>query len=107
MKIYDFAKENATAINYGTGAYPNFSPIFATVSDRSLFTLALDAKTRLSFNFEWVFESNDPKSDLFARELNEVGFKLPDNYKEIRPSVAIDEWREKTNDFIGGIREIL
>lgn len=107
MKIYDFAKENAAAINYGTGAYPSFSPIFSTVSDRSLFTLALDVKTRLSFNFEWAFEENDPKAELFAERLTKAGFKLPSNYKEIRPSVVIDEWRDKMDRFIDIIKELI
>ena len=81
--------------------------LILTVSDRSLFTLALDAKTRLSFNFEWAFDENDSKSDLFAEKLSEAGFKLPANYKEIRPSITIDEWRNMADGFIGVVKEVL
>ncbi len=55
-KIYAFVKQTADHINFGTGSYATFSPIFSKISNKTLFTVGTDK--RLSFNFDWVYRDN-------------------------------------------------
>lgn len=97
-KIYDFCKRNASEIRLGTGSYGSFSPIFEKLASKSLFTLSADK--RLAFNFEWVANENQQVAMDFKNRLESVGFKLPNNYSEIRPSVLSVEWVPRTDEFI-------
>ncbi|MDD2753756.1 MAG: hypothetical protein PHT44_04065 [Candidatus Portnoybacteria bacterium] len=104
-KIYNFAKENTDQINFGTGAYATFSPVFNKISNKSIFTLGTDK--RLSFNFEWFFRDNPKNAELFKTELEKVGFSFAEDYKETRPSVMIEVWKEKADGFIGAVKDLL
>jgi len=104
-KIYNFAKESADQINFGTGAYATFSPVFKKISNKSIFTLGTDK--RLSFNFEWFFRDNHSNAESFKTELERIGFSFGDDYKETRPSVMIEEWEGKTEGFIGVVKSLL
>lgn len=104
-RIYEFSKQNATELRLGTGSYGSFSPIFAKLSSRSLFTLTTDK--RLSFNFQWVADDNERTAEIFKEKLESIGFPFPENFKEIRPSTSPDEWVPKTNDFLKILSEML
>jgi len=104
-KIYNFSKENADIINFGTGSYATFSPIFEKLSSKSLFTLGTDK--RLSFNFEWVGHDNPKTMERFKKELEEVGFKFKDDYQETRPGVPGEIWFQKTNQFLDVLKQLL
>ncbi len=93
-QIYNYSKEHATEMRLGTGSYGSFSQIFGNISDRSLFTLSTDK--RLALNFNWI---DDNLALVFRDKLESIGFKFPDNYKDLRPSVMVDEWLEKTVQF--------
>jgi len=101
-KIYDFSKNKATEVKFGTGnKYGSFNPVFTNICPRSLYTLGTDG--RMSFNFEWI-KNNDIQEvefiDKYAKALKEAGFSIPENYKEVRPSVLSDEWVSKADSFI-------
>jgi len=104
-KIYNFSKENADLVNFGTGSYATFSPIFEKLCSKSLFTLGTDK--RLSFNFEWVGHDNPATMEKFKTELEKIGFKFRGDYQETRPSVQIEEWGAKTDKFVSVVGELL
>jgi len=104
-KIYEFSKTNADEVRLGTGSYGSFSAIFSKLSSKSLFTVSADK--RLSFNFEWVANDNERTAEIFKNELESIGFKFPDNYKEIRPSVYPDEWLSRTDKFLDVLHSML
>ncbi len=103
-EIYNFSKKHASEMRLGTGSYGSFSPIFGSVSDRSLFTLSTDK--RLAFNFEWTAKVSEFLVENYRNKLESIGFSFPENYKELRPSVMTDEWLSKTKDFIKVIEEL-
>lgn len=99
LKIYNFSKDKASQINFGTGVNSGtFSPIFSQVCEKSLFTLGTDG--RLSFNFEWVAKADERVVEVFKDKLESIGFKIPQNYKQIRPSVSSDEWVYRVGEFV-------
>jgi hypothetical protein len=104
-KIYNFSKKHADHINYGTGSYATFSPIFNGVSSKSLFTLGADK--RLSFNFEWIGKDNENSRDTFKNKLEKIGFEFSDDYKYTRPSVSVEEWGVRTDNFIKVIETLI
>ncbi len=100
-KLYDFSKANADKVKFGTGAYGSFNPVFLKICPRSLYTLGTNG--RLTFNFEWI-KNNDIQEiefiDKYAKSVREAGFTVPENYREVRPSVLADEWIDKMDSFI-------
>jgi hypothetical protein len=101
--IYDFSKEKADEIRFGTGTYGTFSPIFYKVSDKSLFTLGSDE--RLSFNFHWI--NSEVFVQKYAKAMEEIGFNVPEDYEIVRPSVKSDEWAPRAKMFIEKIKELI
>ena len=104
-RIYEFSKKHATEVRLGTGAYGSFSPIFSSLSNKSLFTMSADK--RLAFNFEWIAKDNEHAAELFKQKLESIGFSFPENFKSIRPSVMTDEWLPRTDKFVSAISEML
>jgi len=104
-KIYSFVKQQATEVRLGTGSYGSFSPIFQVLCSKSLFTLSTDK--RLAFNFEWIVKDNERTAEIFKTKLESIGFTFPDNYKEIRPSIMIEGWINKTDQFLQVISEMI
>ncbi|NCS98878.1 hypothetical protein GW764_01690 [Candidatus Parcubacteria bacterium] len=100
MKIYNFSKQKADEIRFGTGKnYASFSPIFKSISEKSLFTVTTDG--RLSLNFEWVYNDRPESAKWFKEELEKIGFEIDENYINIRPSVMPDVWLGKVEGFVG------
>lgn len=108
-KIYDFSKQNADSMGFGTGKYGSISPRFNHVSERSLFTLGTDG--RLSFNFEWLGNEEGVRDETLIKRYGEalkvIGFTIPENYTEIRPGVTSDEWVKRTDQFIEVIKSLI
>ncbi len=104
-QIYNFSKQHATELRFGTGSYGSFSPIFGNVCERSLFTLSTDK--RLAFNFEWTARVDDSLVEKYSEKLEVIGFLFPENYKELRPSVMPEEWLPRVREFIGVLSEII
>jgi hypothetical protein len=105
LKIYEFAKKKADKINFGTGAYGTFSAIFQNVSSKSLLTLGADR--RLSFDFEWVGKDSPENAERFKSGLDAIGFKLPKNYKNLRPGVLPEQWVPRADAFISTIENLI
>lgn len=103
--ILDFSKQKADEVRLGTGSYGSFSPIFKSLSAKSLFTLTTDK--RLAFNFEWIAKDNERTAEIFKEKLESIGFAFPADYKTIRPSVMADEWVPRSSNFISVIVEML
>ena len=104
-KIYVFSKKNTDRINLGTGSYGTFSPVFSSLSVKSLFTLGTDK--RLSFNFKWIAGDNEKTAETFKSKLEAIGFRFPENYKEIRPSAMPEEWLLRTDKFLSILIEMI
>jgi len=108
-KIYDFSKFTADEVKFGSGyIHGSFNPVFRHVCPRSLYTLSTDGN--LTFNFEWIKNDDIQELDFinrYAKVLKESGFTIPENYAEIKPSVLIDEWSGKADDFINVIKSII
>jgi len=104
-EIYNFSKQHASEIRFGTGVYASFSPIFEKICERSLFTLSTDRK--LAFNFEWTAKVNDQLAERFKEKSEIIGFSFPENFKELRPSILAEEWLPKTSRFLNVIEELL
>lgn len=110
-KIYDFSRENADEVKFGTGnKYGSFNPVFTKICPRSLYTLGTDG--RMSFNFEWIRPegSEDRNMDfinIYAKSLIDIGFTIPENYEEVRPSVLSNEWSTKADEFISVMKKLI
>ena len=107
-KMYDFSKENASRINFGTGAYPSFSPIFESLSSKSLFSLSTSPNYSLGLNFEWVVkDGREDTAKIFKEKMCELDFKIPDDYLGIRPSIKLEEWVPKADLIIESLEKML
>lgn len=105
QKIYGFCEENADQINLGTGRYASFSPIFLKLNKKSLFTVSSDG--RLALNFEWLAKENSESADTLKEIAESVGFEIPENYREVRPSYTMEEWVPKIEEFLKEITKTL
>lgn len=109
-KIYDFSKEYADEVKFGTGnRYGSFNPVFEKICSRSLYTLGTDG--RMSFNFEWIRKEDGERDvefiDKYAKAVIDLGFFIPENYIEVRPSVLSEEWVSRADKFIEVIGDLL
>jgi hypothetical protein len=108
-KIYNFSKEKADEISWGTGpAKGSFSPKFQRVSRRSVYTVRSDGS--LTINFGWL---NDDEDTLRWREklCKKLG-EITKNYItsetiEKWPSIPPEIWAPRVDDFISAITELL
>lgn len=105
QQIYDFCKERADQVNFGTGQYASFSPIFLKLNKKSLFTVSSDG--RLSLNFEWLAKEDPQSADTLKTIAENAGFEIPENYQEIRPSYPAEEWVPIAEKLVAEISKIL
>jgi len=109
-KIYDFSKEKADEISWGTGSVRgSFGPKFQRISQRkSVYTVWSDGT--LTINFGWL---NDNENALQWREklynrLREImkDYITPEK-KEKYPNIPPEIWVPRVEDFINIITELL
>ena len=107
-KLYEFSKNNADHISWGTGsANGSFSPVPPQFI-RSLFTVRSNGN--LTLNFGWtrandkMIEYRDKFKELLEKEKL---FSIPEDYKERFPEYKIEEWGAKTEEFIGVVKVLL
>ncbi|MFH1472910.1 MAG: hypothetical protein ABIF06_00650 [bacterium] len=107
-KIYDFSKEHADKINFGTGAQPSFSPIFNKLSSMSLFSVYVSKGYSFGLNFEWTTKSGrEDTARLLKEKMSELGFDIPEDYLGLRPSLKLDEWVPRVDDILSVLSEML
>lgn len=108
-KLYDFSKDNAESINWGTGTTrASFSPKFSVVGSKSLYTVRSNGK--LSLNFGWLGEDESAAKyrDKFKEIIEkEELFIIPENYKTHFPEYGIDLWGDKVDVFIGLVKKLI
>lgn len=107
--LYEFSKENADQISWGTGAMRgSFNPKFSKISNRSLYSVFSDGM--LQINFEWLNDNETTKKyrDDFKRKLERFkDITIPDDYPEKRVSVPVEKWSSRVNDFIKIVEELI
>ena len=107
-KVYEFSKEHADQINLGTGAQASFSPIFNSLSNKSLFSLYVSPTYSFGLNFEWIAKSGrEDTATLLKEKLESIGFSIPGDYMNRRPSLNTDEWVPKVDEILEALRGML
>ena len=109
-KLYQFSKDNADEIRWGTGASSgSFSPIFYKVSNKSIFNV--QSNGRLVFNFFWLndLENTADYRDRIKKELDaNTKLKIPNNYRDKRVEyININQWINEVDDLIKVMKFIL
>lgn len=104
-KLYNFTKEKADETRLGTGRNSSFSFIKNSISSKSIFTVTTDG--RMSVNFNWILSDNEKFTEDLKNGLETVGIKFPENYKDLRPSVFIEEWGQKVDQIIEVISNLI
>lgn len=106
-KLYDFSKDNADRVKFGTGQTGSFNPVWSKVCEKSLFSLYTNG--RLGLNFNWLIDEDQSNLEIvekFKNGLSEIGFDIPENYLKIRPGYDPEVWGEKTNEIIEIIKKL-
>lgn len=107
--LYDFSKQNADKISWGTGVNTgSFNPKFLKISIRSLYSVFSDGT--LIINFGWLndSESTEEYRDNFKNELEKIkDITIPDDYKGKWFDVPIQKWAPKVNDFIKIVKDLI
>lgn len=107
-KIYDFSKEHADQVNLGTGAYASFSPIFNSLSSKSLFSLSTSPNYSFGLNFEWIAKNGrEDTATLLRNKIVSLGFTVSDDYLNLRPSLGVEEWVTKVDGILKILKEML
>lgn len=107
-KLYDFSKQYADEVRFGTGSKGSFNPIWNSVRDKSLFSLYTNG--RLGINFHWLVKddgSNSEQIKSFKEQLDQIGFNIPENYTEVRPGYDPEEWVPKVEKFTSVLERML
>lgn len=108
QKIYDFSKKYADQINLGTGAYASFSPIFNSLSNKSLFSLSTSPNYSFGLNFEWIAKNGREDTAILLRnKIVSLGFTVSNDYLNLRPSLGIEEWAPKADAILKILKEML
>ncbi len=105
-QIYEFSRHHNGEIRLGHGlSYGSFSPIFAGLCAKSLFTLRTDG--RLSINFGWVAADNERTAEDVKKRLETIGFSFREDWKESYPRFPPSDWLPRVGGFLGLIRDML
>jgi len=107
-KIYDFSKERADKINFGTGAQGSFSPIFEKLSSKSLYSVYVSSGYSFGLNFEWIAKNGrEDTAKLLKEKMSNLGFDISEDYLGLRPSLQLEEWVPKIDSIIDVLEEML
>ena len=108
-KLYDFSKEHANSISFGTGSEnASFGPIFFNISKRSAYTVKSNGA--LVLNFSWLHDTMEAErcSDEFKEKLSKInGFNIPQNYRDKFVKIPIETWTQAVNDFISAVNDLI
>ncbi|MFQ3675127.1 MAG: hypothetical protein SNJ64_01120 [Endomicrobiia bacterium] len=109
-KLYEFSKNSADDISWGTGAKKaSFSPKFFKISSaKSLYTVR--STGTLALNFGWLHNNKTAVKyrDKFKKDLEEKKiFSIPEDYKTRYPEYQINLWYDKVDDFIKVVKNLI
>lgn len=109
QKVYDFSKNVADEISWGTGAAKgSFNPIFSKICPRSLYSVYSNG--RLNFNFLWLDDNADMEKyrDEFKDNLTKIrGIVIPTDYKQKSIGIPIDKWSSVVDEFIKVVKDLI
>lgn len=110
QKLYEFSKEKADDMSWGTGAtYASFMPRFSTISKtKSLYTVL--SSGHISLNFGWLNETETAREarDKFKGELDARNlFSIPKDYEGRYPGYTIEEWHKNVDGFIEAVTSLI
>lgn len=108
-KLYEFSKNNADNISWGTGLTGgSFSPKFLKMSNKSLYTVRSSGGLSLNFGGLNDDESTIKNRDRFKKGLEEKEiFSIPKNYQTHYPEYEINVWINKLDDFIKVVSKLI
>lgn len=110
IELYDFSKENADEIRWGTGtARGSFNVKFYKISNKSIYSVFSEGTIHL--NFGWLHDNEETKKyrDMFKSELDKIGLghKIPNDYDKKYPVLRIKDWQNIVYDFINAIKNLI
>lgn len=101
-KLYDFSKENADDLRWGTGAKTGtFKPSFFKICKQPLYTVYSDGT--LEIDFGWIVDN--VKRDEFRKEIEKIIIKIPK--EKGFPMLSIDKWYLVVDDFIRIVQNLI
>ncbi|MHA2219537.1 MAG: hypothetical protein ACXADW_20765 [Candidatus Hodarchaeales archaeon] len=105
--LYEFSKEKADRINWGTGSQTGSSnPIFNSICPkRSLYSMWTNGT--LSLNYAWIGDNEKEIKyrDIYKAQLDKI-FNLPEDLSKF-PNLDISEWKPKRDDFKKIIEDLI
>ena len=107
-ELYDFSKEIADEISWGTGVLRgSFNPIFESICPRSLFSVYSDGIMQL--NYAWINKTDQEKEyQKKYKELLSKFFTLPEDDGTARyPAVSIEMLKDNINEFMEDIKTFI
>ena len=106
--MYRFTKENAIEARFGSGStYGSCNAVLNNLTHRSAYSVYTTGT--ISINFSWLNENEDVEKfrDQFAVQLKDIGFDIPDGYKNDWLNFEAEEWIPKLEAFKKDIKEML
>jgi len=101
-KLYDFSKNFADNITWGTGVTrSSFNVKLKKISNRSLFFVYSDG--RMAINFGWLNDNKITENyrDKLKEQIEKIkGITIPQNYQDLQPHFTIQEWGPVVDEFI-------
>jgi len=99
-KVYDFSKQTANSIHWGTGATGTFNPVFTRVCPRSLFSVNTDGLLAIPFGWLNGTEQAERARDDFKQRLeSDLGLQFPADVRQRYPQIPIEKWYLKAKEF--------
>ena len=105
-KLYDFGSSSAKQINWGTGKITgSFTPKWPQLNGESVFSAFSDGGMWISFggaeNYRQFRKS-------LKQALDQIqGFSIPEDYEGKWPTVKIEAWGPRTDEFIQAIQGLV
>jgi TolB-like protein len=99
-KIYEFSKQTANSIHWGTGATGTFNPVYTRVCPRSLFSVNTNGLLAIPFGWLNGTELAEYARDDFKQQLeSDLGLHFPADVRQRYPQIPIEKWYLKAKEF--------
>lgn len=92
-KIYEFSKQTADSVHWGTGATGTFNPVYTRVCPRSLFSVNTNGLLAIPFGWLTGAEKAELARDKFKQMLeSDIGLQFSADFRQRYPQVPIEKW---------------